>query len=89
MDYADICFWEFGDRVKNWFTLNEPHMFTFMGYVTGMFAPGRGEKCKDSDLETEPYTVAYNLLNCHAAAYRKYEKDYKVLFEESTLHTLF
>ncbi|KVH91150.1 Glycoside hydrolase, catalytic domain-containing protein [Cynara cardunculus var. scolymus] len=75
--YADICFWEFGDRVKNWFTLNEPHMFTYNGYVTGAFAPGRGEKSKYSDFETEPYTVAYNLLNCHAAAYRKYEKDYK------------
>ncbi|KAJ9556525.1 hypothetical protein OSB04_011139 [Centaurea solstitialis] len=76
VDYADICFWEFGDRVKNWLTINEPHMFTYNGYVTGTFAPGRGLNCKDSD-ETEPYTVAYNLLNCHAAAYRKYEKDYK------------
>ncbi|KAJ9545380.1 hypothetical protein OSB04_025087 [Centaurea solstitialis] len=76
VDYADICFWEFGDRVKNWLTINEPHMFTYNGYVTGTFAPGRGLKCTDSD-ETEPYTVAYNLLNCHAAAYRKYEKDYK------------
>ncbi|KAJ9556445.1 hypothetical protein OSB04_011059 [Centaurea solstitialis] len=77
VDYVDICFWEFGDRVKNWSTLNEPHMFTYNGYVKGTFPPGRGEKCKDSDLETEPYTVAYNLLNCHASAYRKYEKDYK------------
>ncbi|XP_024996270.1 beta-glucosidase 24-like [Cynara cardunculus var. scolymus] len=77
VDYADICFWEFGDRVKNWLTVNEPHMFTYNGYVTGTFAPGRGANCKDSDVETEPYTVAYNLLNCHAAAYRKYEKDYK------------
>ncbi|KAI3693349.1 hypothetical protein L6452_33184 [Arctium lappa] len=77
VDFADICFWEFGDRVKNWLTINEPHMFTYNGYVTGTFAPGRGEKCEDSDLDTEPYTVAYNLLNCHAAAYRKYEKDYK------------
>ncbi|KVH91153.1 Glycoside hydrolase, catalytic domain-containing protein [Cynara cardunculus var. scolymus] len=77
VDYVDICFWEFGDRVKHWLTVNEPHMFTYNGYVTGTFAPGRGANCKDSDLETEPYTVAYNLLNCHAAAYRKYEKDYK------------
>ncbi|KVH91137.1 Glycoside hydrolase, catalytic domain-containing protein [Cynara cardunculus var. scolymus] len=77
VDYADICFWEFGDRVKNWSTLNEPHMFTYRGYITGTYAPGRGEKSKDNDLEIEPYTVAYNLLNCHAAAYRKYEKDYK------------
>lgn len=77
VDYADICFWEFGDRVKNWVTLNEPYRFTYGGYIEGTFAPGRGENSKDSDLETEPYIVAYNLLNSHAAAYRKYEKDYK------------
>ncbi|KAJ9556292.1 hypothetical protein OSB04_010906 [Centaurea solstitialis] len=77
VNYADICFWEFGDRVKNWLTVNEPRMFIHYGYVTGTCAPGRGEKGKDNDLETEPYTVAYNLLNCHAAVYRKYEKDYK------------
>ena len=58
-------------------------MFTYNGYVTGTFAPGRGENCKDSDLELEPYTVAYNLLNCHAAAYWKYERDYKVFLTET------
>ncbi|KVH91148.1 Glycoside hydrolase, catalytic domain-containing protein, partial [Cynara cardunculus var. scolymus] len=52
-------------------------MFTYNGYVIGTFAPGRSANCKDSDVETEPYTVAYNLLNCHAVAYKKYEKDYK------------
>ncbi|PWA55649.1 furcatin hydrolase [Artemisia annua] len=75
--YADICFWEFGDRVKNWVTLNEPHRFTLSGYVQGTWAPGRGGNNEDGDAQTEPYTVAYNLLNCHAAAYRKYNEDYK------------
>ncbi|KAL4567102.1 hypothetical protein LXL04_022676 [Taraxacum kok-saghyz] len=77
VNYADICFWEFGDRVKNWVTLNEPHMFTTRGYVQGQWAPGRGGENEDGDPQTEPYTVAYNLLNCHAGAYRKYSEDYK------------
>ncbi|XP_071717359.1 beta-glucosidase 24-like [Rutidosis leptorrhynchoides] len=77
VNYAEICFWEFGDRVKNWLTLNEPHRFTESGYVSGMMAPGRGGDKDDGDAATEPYIVAYNLLNCHAAAYRKYQEDYK------------
>ncbi|KAM7512033.1 hypothetical protein LguiB_010908 [Lonicera macranthoides] len=41
-NYAEFCFWEFGDRVKNWITLNEPWSFCTGGYVNGTFAPGRG-----------------------------------------------
>ncbi|KAF7119620.1 hypothetical protein RHSIM_Rhsim13G0229900 [Rhododendron simsii] len=41
-DYADLCFWEFGDRVKHWITLNEPWSFSKYGYVIGTNAPGRG-----------------------------------------------
>ncbi|KAI3493425.1 hypothetical protein L1887_41815 [Cichorium endivia] len=77
VDYVDLCFWEFGDRVKDWVTINELYRFTYSAYVEGVYPPGRGGKDEEGDAETEPYTVAYNLLNCHAAAYRKYEKDYK------------
>lgn len=41
-DFAEICFWEFGDRVKLWITLNEPWSFSVSGYALGTFAPGRG-----------------------------------------------
>ncbi|KAM7502648.1 hypothetical protein LguiB_001552 [Lonicera macranthoides] len=41
-DYADICFREFGDRVKNWITFNEPWSFSYGGYAVGALAPGRG-----------------------------------------------
>ncbi|KAK1418709.1 hypothetical protein QVD17_27855 [Tagetes erecta] len=77
VNYADICFWEFGDRVKNWVTVNEPYTFVYCGYVQGMFAPGRGGNDQDGDAEVEPYIVAYNILNSHAAAYRLYEENYK------------
>jgi beta-glucosidase len=29
-----------GDRVKNWMVFNEPWVFTFLGYVVGVLAPG-------------------------------------------------
>ncbi|CAA2982311.1 beta-glucosidase-like [Olea europaea subsp. europaea] len=41
-EYAEVCFWEFGDRVKNWYTTNEAWSFSVQGYATGLFAPGRG-----------------------------------------------
>nr|QJC44978.1 beta glucosidase 15 [Stevia rebaudiana] len=75
--YAEVCFWEFGDRVKHWVTINEPYHYAYSGYAVGTFAPGRGGEHQDGDPETEPYIVAYNLLNAHAAAYRKYQEDFK------------
>ncbi|XP_022888219.1 raucaffricine-O-beta-D-glucosidase-like [Olea europaea var. sylvestris] len=40
--FASLCFWEFGDRVKHWITLNDPWTFCFGGYVMGTMAPWRG-----------------------------------------------
>ncbi|KAL2481860.1 Beta-glucosidase 17 [Abeliophyllum distichum] len=42
-EFAEVCFWEFGDRVKHWITLNEPWCFTFRGYVNGQFPPNHGK----------------------------------------------
>ncbi|KAL8544341.1 hypothetical protein ACS0TY_004762 [Phlomoides rotata] len=41
-EYAEVCFFEFGDRVKHWITMNEPWTFTSGGYIQGTFPPGRG-----------------------------------------------
>ena len=39
--YAVACVQAFGDRVTNWITLNEPWCFTWLGYLSGVHAPGR------------------------------------------------
>ena len=39
--YAQACVAAFGDRVTNWITLNEPWCFTWLGYLSGVHAPGR------------------------------------------------
>ncbi len=41
--YADTIVQAYGDRVKNWITLNEIFCFTRLGYGTGQKAPGRRE----------------------------------------------
>ena len=40
-DYAAILADRFGDRVKNWLTLNEPWCIAMLGYGIGRHAPGR------------------------------------------------
>jgi len=31
-NYAEVCFREFGDRLKHWITLNEPVLYNSGGY---------------------------------------------------------
>ena len=38
--YAVACVEAFGDRVSKWITLNEPWVFTWLGYLAGIHAPG-------------------------------------------------
>ena len=40
-EYARIVVDRLGDRVRSWITLNEPWVFTFVGYGDGRHAPGR------------------------------------------------
>jgi beta-glucosidase/6-phospho-beta-glucosidase/beta-galactosidase len=39
-NYSVIVFKAFGERVKNWITLNEPRSFCWLGYGIGIHAPG-------------------------------------------------
>ncbi|KAL0770879.1 hypothetical protein Bca101_036030 [Brassica carinata] len=40
-EFATFCFENFGDRVKNWGTFNEPSVYSVAGYSKGKKAPGR------------------------------------------------
>uniref|UniRef100_A0A2N9H0B6 Beta-glucosidase n=1 Tax=Fagus sylvatica TaxID=28930 RepID=A0A2N9H0B6_FAGSY len=82
-DYAELCYKEFGDRVKHWITLNEPLTFTSMGYGNGAFAPGRcsnwlSSTCSGGDSATEPYIVAHHQILAHAAAVKVYKDKYQI-----------
>ncbi|CAL8999754.1 unnamed protein product [Prunus brigantina] len=80
--YADLCYKEFGDRVKHWTTLNEPYTISNHGYTIGIHAPGRcsdwyNPNCLGGDSGTEPYLVTHNLLLAHAAAVKLYREKYQ------------
>ncbi len=38
--YAETCIKSLGDRVKSWMVFNEPWVFTVLGYIAGIHAPG-------------------------------------------------
>ncbi|GAB2277148.1 Beta-glucosidase 42 [Dionaea muscipula] len=69
--YAETCFAKFGDRVKNWITINEPLQTAVNGYSLGIFAPGRCEN------PTDAYLAAHNQLLAHASAVAEYKSSYK------------
>jgi beta-glucosidase len=45
-DYAFAAAGHLGDRVKLWTTLNEPQIFTYLGYYLGVHAPGVKDRLK-------------------------------------------
>ncbi|SPJ76436.1 probable beta-glucosidase [Fusarium torulosum] len=78
--YAKLCYTRFGDRVKNWITLNEPWVVSIHGFSKGCDAPGRSSTnpdCDTGDSTTEPWIVSHNLILAHAKAARLYNKEFK------------
>ncbi|XP_011085612.2 beta-glucosidase 12-like isoform X2 [Sesamum indicum] len=84
LDFSDLLFHQFGDRVKYWVTINEPWTFTVYGYAYGLFAPGRcsnwqGLNCTGGDSAIEPYLVAHNQLLAHSAVVNLYRNKYQAI----------
>ncbi|CAG9333786.1 unnamed protein product [Blepharisma stoltei] len=87
-DYADFCFKNFGDQVKFWITFNEIKVMAWVGYGTGLHAPGRcspnfGSWCKEigggGNSSTEPYIVAHHAFLAHGYAVKTYREKYQKL----------
>ncbi|MED6130941.1 hypothetical protein PIB30_005597 [Stylosanthes scabra] len=81
-EYADVCFREFGDRVKYWTTVNEANVFAVFGYDLGMLqpqhcSPSYDFNCSKGNSSTEPYLVTHNILLSHGSASRLYRNKYK------------
>lgn len=66
-DYAKICFKHFGDRVKIWYTINEPIVFTKRGYGLGLVPPC-GKDCQAG------LDAAHNALLAHGKTVELFRK---------------
>lgn len=63
-EYAELLVRRFGDRVKNWITLNEPWVYSILGNFFGVHAPGRKNPWV-------AFRTMHNLLRSHGEAVRR------------------
>jgi len=70
-EYADVITKRYGDRVKHWFTINEPQVFIGMGYQNGKHAPGH----KFGPIDA--ITKVHNVLRAHGLAVQKVRENVK------------
>lgn len=91
--YADVCFKNFGDRVKFWATFNEPNVMAVRGYRSGLYPPSRcsppfGNCTNGGNSEQEPLVAAHNMILSHAAAVQTYQTKYKVISIHMYVHAI-
>lgn len=60
-EYAEVVANRFGDRVRSWFTINEPWCAAFLGYASGDHAPG-------ITAPAQAFAAAHHLLLGHGLA---------------------
>ncbi|KAJ2993447.1 hypothetical protein HDV02_002426 [Globomyces sp. JEL0801] len=78
--YADVCFREFGAKVKHWMTFNEPHTFCKQGFGYDGHAPGHTDDRSRSDRGNpgiEVWVAGHSTLLAHAYAVDLYRKKYQ------------
>lgn len=70
-NYARIAFENFGDRVKYWFTFNEPKNICLkgFGYYTSLLV--------EEISGISEYWCSYNVLRTHAAIYHMYDEEFR------------
>ena len=47
LKYAKLCFDEFHKKVKYWIVMNEPNIFTHLGYMLGVHPPGQVDRLNE------------------------------------------
>lgn len=79
--YAKVCFESFGDRVNHWIIMNEPNIFTSLGYMLKLHPPG----LQDEALYLKAF---HNTVLAHARTVVLYkEMGYKGLIGSSIAYS--
>lgn len=72
-EYTQAVVKRLGDRAQNWTTLNEPHVFTWLGYGLGFHAPGHTDRtayCQTVRNALLAHGRASQVLRAHNSALR-------------------
>lgn len=72
VDYADVLFREYGDKVKDWITFNEPIVTCDQGYGHGWKPP-----FIEGPQNGAEYHCAHHLVIANAKAYHLYNEKYR------------
>lgn len=79
-EYTEFLLKHFGDKIKNWLTINEPNIFLWFGYESGIWPPGHMNSW-------EKYLKAYEGMSAgHHLAYKaikKYNPELQVGFAQN------
>ncbi|XP_041972901.1 myrosinase 1-like [Aricia agestis] len=70
-EYARVLYSLYGDRVKNWITINEPTVVCDFNYNYGTFAP------KIQEAKFAPFLCNKYVLLAHAKAYRIFDEEFR------------
>lgn len=77
LKFAEVCFDSFANRVKYFIVMNEPNIFTFLGYAMGIHPPG----LKELELYLKTY---HHTVLAHAETVLMYkEKGYQGMIGSS------
>ncbi|XP_052245872.1 lactase/phlorizin hydrolase-like isoform X2 [Dreissena polymorpha] len=68
IQYANECFWQFGNEVNMWITINDPALVSSQGSLSGYLSGGRST--------ADTFMRAHNLLIAHARVYQLYTDNY-------------
>ncbi|RXH96042.1 hypothetical protein DVH24_008542 [Malus domestica] len=94
-DYSELLFKTFGDRVKRWFTINEPNILLNMEVFTSinpLCIRVSCVKCFETvgpckfggNSSTEPYLAAHNIILAHATVVKLYREKYQTTINKNS-----
>ena len=82
--YADAVISRLGDRVKNWWTINEPWVVAWVGNMFGEHAPGKKDLGETLD-------ISHHLLLAHGRVVQRVRRDPSlkvgIVLDQTTYHT--